>query len=191
MKIIMTGASALFSSLCIAAQVVFMGDGFVKGWDDAGKSAWRANFAEGRYAAANFGSDGETLASLAKKVENGNVDLAGAKVVVVAAGGEELKEPSLAAYSPLDAILDMQSLLGAIRKRNPSAKVVLNPVFPRGKTLNDPERRRGNATRGAFRGFNNAKDVLWCDVTSNLVDAEGSRRPELFAGRASRKPNCA
>ena len=85
-------------------------------------------------------------------------------------------------YSPLDAILDMQSLLGAIRTKNPAAKVIVNPVFPRGETLNDPERRRGNATRGAFRGFNNAKDVLWCDVTSNLVDEEGARKPKLFVG---------
>ena len=170
------------AALCIAAQIVFLGDGFVKGWNDAGKSVWDANFAQGRYAAANLGADGETLASLAKKVSDGAVDITDAKVVVIAAGGEELKEPSLAKYSPLDAILDMQALLDAIRKRNPSVKVVVNPVFPRGTTLNDPARRRGNATRGAFRGFNNAKDILWCDVTANLVDAEGARRPELFAG---------
>ena len=134
---------SLSAALCIAAQVVFMGDGFVKGWSDAGKSVWDANFAEGRYAAENLGADGETLASLAKKVADGAFNVSDAKVVVVAAGGEELKEPSLAVYSPLDAILDMQSLLDAIRAKNPSAKIIVSPVFPRGEALNDPERRRG------------------------------------------------
>ena len=84
---------SLSTALCIAAQIVFVGDGFVKGWSDAGKPVWDANFAEGRYAAANFGTDGETLTSLAKKVSDGVIDLSDVKAVVVAAGGEELKEP--------------------------------------------------------------------------------------------------
>ena len=170
--------------LCLAAApIVFLGDGFVKGWDDSGKSVWEAEFARNSaYGAENGGVDGETAASLAKRLTDGAVDLAGAKAVVIAVGGEDLKEPSLAVRSPLDVILDIQAIIGEIRKRNPEAKIVLNPVFPRGARLDDPERRRGNATRVAIRDFQNAKDILWCDVSIKLVDDAGALKPEMFAG---------
>mgnify|MGYP001197263255 CR=1 FL=1 len=166
------------AALCCAAQVVFLGDGFTKGWEKDGRSVWDAEFAAGKYEAANLGADGETSWSLLKRIDEGMLDKTGAKVIVVSVGGEDFKAEGLSA---LDLILDVQTLIAKIRERLPAAKIVLGPVFPRGAGFDDVRRRRGDASTVPIRDFQNAKDILWCDINSKLVNADGTLKPEMFA----------
>ena len=184
MKIIMTGACALFSSLCIAAQVVFLGDGYTKGLQN--DAAWRDGFAAGgRYEAANLAVDGETSGSLVKRVEGGLLDAVDAKAVVLAVGANDFRRDGIYA---LDLILNVQTILGDIRKKMPSAKVVLCPVWPQGDGFDDSLRRKGDATAVPIRDFQNATNILWCNVTSKFVKPDGSLAAEMYAGNERLSP---
>ena len=168
----------LSSALCLAAQVVFLGDGYTKGLQD--DAAWTDGFAAGgRYEAENLAADGETSESLIKRIDAGLVDGNDAKAIVLAVGANDFRREGVYA---LDLILNVQTLLGKFKEKMPSAKVVLCPVWPRGAGFDDPLRRKGDATAVPIRDFQNATNILWCDVTSKLVKPDGSLVAEMYAG---------
>ena len=170
--------TVLSAAFCIAAQVVFLGDGYTRGLSS--DAAWRDGFAAGgRYEASNLAADGETSASLLKRIDAGLLDGVDAKVAVVAVGANDFRDKGVYA---LDLVLGMQDILERLKKRLPGAKVVLCPVWPRGAGFGDVLRRKGDATAVPIRDFQNAKDVLWCDVTSKFVDKDGALVASMYAG---------
>ena len=74
----------------------------------------------------------------------------------------------------------VKAILETIRAKHPEAKVLLHPIFPRGKTAQDGARKRNEAVNAVIRGYADGKDVLWHDFNAKFLDEKGGMKPGLM-----------
>jgi beta-lactamase regulating signal transducer with metallopeptidase domain len=101
-------------------------------WPDRGKPVWDRAFADVK--AANFGAQGTSPRSLLWRMQNGELDGYRAKLIVVETGfcmGEAANAGNAGA-DPRAVFENCTPIFMEIAKRQPQAKVLVVPPFPRG-----------------------------------------------------------
>ena len=74
----------------------------------------------------------------------------------------------------------VKKILETLRAKHPEAKVLLHPIFPRGKTAQDGARKRNEAVNAIIRGYADGTDVLWHDFNAKFLDEKGGMKPGLM-----------
>ena len=74
----------------------------------------------------------------------------------------------------------VKKILETFRAKHPEAKVLLHPIFPRGKTAQDGARKRNEAVNAIIRGYADGTDVLWHDFNAKFLDEKGGMKPGLM-----------
>lgn len=149
------------------ARVVFLGGEtvarFGAGGPGAGAKVFRRTFAGAPYWAV--GVAGTNLTAGLKP-----------EAVVVCAGEDMLDGPAA------DAIAHVTGIVR--RAREGGARVVLCAMPPRGKTRDDPLRRKVALVNTQLRNFADGRNVLWADCGGRLLFPDGAYVPELQADGA-------
>ena len=156
-----------------AYDIVFLGDSITHFWETKGIDVWNANFTNAPYRALNCGFSADRTEHLIWRLRNGELDGLSPKAVVVMIGTNNTGHRPVEKESPLDTIVGIQAVLDEIKKRCPSSKVILHPIFPRGAATNDPARVRNDVINNAIKNFTDGKNVLWCDFNSKLLTDDG------------------
>ena len=161
---------AASSGVC---EIAFIGDSITHNWEKPGRDVWNANYTNAPYRAINFGISADRTENVLWRIRNGQLDGISPKAVVIMIGTNNTGHRSVEDERPLDTVLGVQSILEEVKKRLPSAVVILHPIFPRGATKDDPKRVRNDVVNAAIKGFADGEKVFWCDFNSLLLTEDG------------------
>ena len=82
--------------------------------------------------------------------------------------------------TPSGVAAGIKQLLADIREKQPGAKIVLCPVFPRGEKPTDKMRQQNAAVNAIIKNYADGKDVLWLDFTDKYLQADGTISKDLM-----------
>lgn len=153
-------------------DAVLLGDSITHFWDMAGKEEL-AKFRE-KMSVLPIGVAGDKTQHVLWRVENGDLDGYTARTVTLMIGTNNTSD------TPEDIAAGIRSILDAIALRQPKAKIVLMPIFPRGKWQNDKDRAKNDKVNALIRPFADGKRIVWFDFTQKFLSSDGKVRKDLM-----------
>lgn len=155
------------STLDRKVDIVLLGDSITHNWESAGK----ASLAELRktHSVLDLGYSGDVTQSLLWRIENGELSGYRAKCIVLMIGTNNTNANS----KPENTAAGVRRILDVIAEKQPSAKVLLLPIFPRGAGADDPKRVRNEEVNAIIRGFADGERVVWLDFNAKFLDEKG------------------
>ena len=153
------------------SAVVFLGDSITHNWESVGKTVWDKYFAGGPYHALQLGFSGDRTEHLLWRIDHGEFDGYETKAIVLAIGtnntGHEPHEP------PADTILGIKAVVDRLLEKQPRARVILHPIFPRGEFPDDPGRLQNAVVNREIVKLADGRRVVWCDFNSQFLLPDG------------------
>ena len=67
----------------------------------------------------------------------------------------------------------IKEILAVIAKKQPQAKVLLMPIFPRGETADDKKRVKNEEVNAIIKGYADGAKVIWLDFNAKFLDSTG------------------
>ena len=163
------------------AKVVFVGDSITHFWETSGNERLERYFGEGDLKMLNLGFSGDrTEHVLWRLTEGKELDGYEAKVVFLMIGTNNAGHFPFEEEPPADTVLGVYKVLKTIRAKQPTAKIVLTAIFPRGADASDACRRRNAVVNKEIQKFADGKDILWLDFTDQLMTLDGRLPREVF-----------
>ena len=162
-------------------DVVMLGDSIIHFWEWQHPESW-AKFTKGRKV-LNLGYGGDKTQTVLWRMEHGELDGYAAKCVVLMIG---TNNNSADDSDPAAVAEGVKKIVAGIRSRQPSAKVILHPIFPRGCSADSARhaaaRARNDKTNALLRQFAEEDGKLvWVDFNEKLTDASGWVPKSLMA----------
>ena len=157
-------------------DVVMLGDSITHFWENVAYwSCGRDVFEEmcEKYALLNLGYGGDRTESVLWRCENGELDGYKAKIVQIMIGTNNGDN------TPEDTALGIKKIIETVKSKQPQAKILLLPVFPRGKP-GDAHRVRVGKINEIIKGFADGKSVVWYDFTDRFLGPDGEFKPKLM-----------
>ena len=157
------------------------------GGEDRGKRVWDQAF--GSLKAANFGSEGTQSESLLWRMQNGELDGYEAKLVVlhgvgVRASAEANRSATLetnrSATARAEFVAGYARLIAEIRARQPQAKILILPPFPRGRLRREEWRTVADANAVAYRRLADDSTVFYANFGDRFFLPDGSHNQEMW-----------
>jgi lysophospholipase L1-like esterase len=161
-------------------ELVFLGDSITQDWEWSGPPEWR-DFAPawqrfyGDRHAVNLGFKGDTTASLLWRIRNGEVAGIAPKAAVVLIGANNLGK---AHWSAEDTVIGIDTVIDELRRRLPTAKILLLGVLPSERSAWVTE-TTGEINRMLAQHYKDARSVAFLDLTA-LFMRNGVLNHELF-----------
>ena len=163
------------------SRVVFIGDSITHFWETNGKTQWERYFAGEPYKALNLGTSGDrTEHVLWRLTEGKELDGYEAKVILLMIGTNNTGHFPFERETPIDTIEGVRKILKVIAEKQPNARIILQPIFPRGGTADDACRRRNDTVNKILQKSCDGKRVIWCDFSDKFLDAEGRLSLDIF-----------
>ena len=158
----------------------------ISGGVDRGKRVWDQAF--GSLKAANFGSGGTHFESLLWRMQNGELDGYQAKLVVLHGVGITSRGGKLIGNIGDQLIGDRQAefvagyarLIAEIRARQPQAKILILPPFPRGRLRREEWRTVADANAVAYRRLADDSTVFYANFGDRFFLPDGSHNQEMW-----------
>ena len=156
-----------------AVDVVLVGDSIIHFWEWKHAKNW-AKFTKGR-TVLNLGYGGDRTQNVIWRIEHGELDGYRAKNVVLMIGTNNNSSKD---SDPSNVAAAIEKIVSLIREKQPSAKLVLHPIFPRGASAQSERhaetRARNDKTNAILKEFAASRqDVVWVDFNDRLVDSSG------------------
>jgi len=152
-------------------DLVFFGDSITHNWDadDRAGAPGGACYRELQksYSILNIGYSGDQTQHLLWRGLNGELDGYRAKTVMLMIGTNN------AGDSAEDVARGIQAILELIAKKQPQAKTLLLPIFPRGASAEDKLRVKNEKTNAIIKGYADGEKVIWVDFNAKFLDAKG------------------
>lgn len=154
-------------------DLVMVGDSITQGWvDRTGRDVLKARF--GDLKVLSLGVSGNSVEDQLGTCLWGGLDGYRAKVVQVMIGTNNAGRDR-----PVRTADGIRQLLAVIRAKQPQARIVLIPIFPRG-TAGDRCRAENEQVNAIIRGFADGKTVVWKDFSGLWLDAAGNCTTNLM-----------
>jgi len=159
----------------------------ILGGVDRGKRVWDQAF--GSLKAANFGSQGTHSESLLWRMQNGELDGYEAKLVVLhGVGVKGISGGQMIGNIGDQPIGDRQAefvagyarLIAEIRARQPQAKILLLPPFPRGRLRREAWRTVADANAVVYRRLADDSTVFYANFGDRFFLPDGSHNQEMW-----------
>ncbi len=154
-------------------DIVFLGDSITDFFATRGAEPWDREIAP-LGSVADFGISGDRTQWLLWRVQHGELDGSGARVVVLMIGTN-----NLAAATPADVARGVAAVVAAVRERLPDATVVLNALLPRGAP-DDPLRAKLADVNARIQPLADGSRVRWLDVGPAFLAPDGTIPPALM-----------
>ena len=159
-------------------DLLMVGDSIVFGWSRVGQPVWDAYYGDRN--AVNIGSSGDRTYHMLWHFQNGGLDGMkdrNPKVVVVMIGTNNRGEPGAKGEDTAYGVL---ALLKEIHAKLPQSKILLMPIFPRGKTPADEGRLRNEPINRILHTYVDNKTVHWLDIGHVFLDDQGNLKTDLM-----------
>ena len=163
------------------AKVVFLGDSITHFWETNGKEQLARYYGTGDLKMLDLGFSGDRTEHVLWRLTVGKeLDGYEAKVVFLMIGTNNAGHFPFEKEPPIDTILGIREILRVIRTKQPTAKIVLTAIFPRGADANDGCRRRNEVVNRAIMSFADGKDIIWLDFNGQFMTLDGRLPREVF-----------
>lgn len=152
-----------------AFDLVFFGDSITHNWENQGKES----LAELRktYSVLDIGYRGDRTQHLLWRGEyGGELDGYTAKCVMLMIGTNNSRHDSAE-----DTAKGVKKILELVARKQPQAKTLLLPIFPRGDAK-DGGRATNEKVNAIIKGFADGKKVVWVDFNAKFLDANGDTK---------------
>ena len=162
-------------------DVVLLGDSIMHFWEWKHPKSW-AKFTKGR-TVLNLGYGGDKTQNLLWRMEHGELDGYTAKCIVLMIG---TNNNSANDSDPAAVAEGVKKVVAGIRSRQPRAKLILHPIFPRGRSADSARhaaaRQRNDRTNELLRKFAEEDgNLVYVDFNDKLVDESGWVPKSLMA----------
>ena len=149
-------------------DIVFAGDSITHNWEGPG----REQFAELRktYSILNLGYSGDCTEHLLWRLRNGELEGYRTKCVMLMIGTNNTGNRGGAAE---ETAAGVKAILGTLAEKQPQAKVLLLPIFPRGESAADKKRETNEKVNETIKGLADGKKVIWVDFNAKFLDEKG------------------
>jgi len=155
------------------AQVLFIGDSIVEGWDER---VWNEFFAP--YHPLRLGVGGDQTENVLHRIEQGELKHVAPKVVVLLIGTNNLGN---AGDTPESTACGVAAVVGAVRTRLPAARILLLGALPREQAPDAELRRAILALNRAIAPLGSDPLVHFLDLGGALLAADGTISTAIMA----------
>ena len=155
-------------------DAVFVGDSITHRWERSGgggEKVWAE--LKRKYTLLNLGIGGDGTQHVLWRLKYGELEGYRARLFVVMIGTNNRDRPEQVAQG-------VKEILATIRAKHPEAKILLHPIFPRGRTAQDGARKRNEAVNAIIRGYADGTNVLWHDFNAQFLDEQGNMKAGLM-----------
>ena len=144
-------------------DLVFCGDSITHNWEHRPDEYMKIT---NRYSVLNLGYGSDGVQNLLWRLENGELDGYAAKCVMVMVGtnGDD---------SPEDKAAGIRKVLDVIVAKQPRAKILLLPIFPRGAGPKDKRRQANDRVNAIIHEYADDERIIWVDFTPKFLDEKG------------------
>lgn len=154
-------------------DIVLVGDSIMHFWEWKCPKVWK-KFTAGR-TVLNLGYGGDRTQHVLWRIANGELDGYQAKCIVLMIGTNNNSSNAAKPENVADAI---RKIIAAIRVKQPGAKIILHPIFPRGRSphskMHAKARVRNEKTNVLLKRFADEDGkIVWVDFNDKLVDKSG------------------
>ena len=159
-------------------DLVFMGDSITHYWDVGEGIDTSTEIVDMRktYSILNCGYGCDTIRNLRWRAEHGELDGYKAKLVMLMIGTNDISMRTPAA----DVARQICEVVDVIRRKQPQAKILLLPIFPRGKTFEDRCYTTVREVNLIMDTVTFGPEVIRFSFSDQLVDEKGVTRAELY-----------
>gem|GEM_PF-866889 len=164
-------------------DLVLLGDSITQSWGGPKRSVWGPGAAAreeffGSYRHANFGISGDRTEHLLWRIDHGNFDKIAPRVIVVMIGTNNLS----VGHSPEQIAAGIGAVIDRLNAKTPRSQIVLVGVLPRGKTADDPFRKKVRALNALLGPFSENDRVTFADMSDLFLEEDRTARADLFGG---------
>lgn len=154
------------------SKVVFIGDSITHFWErwHFGFIQWEHYFKGEPYKALNLGFSADRTEHVLWRLDHGELDGYEAKAVVLMVGTNNLGHREEA---PIDTVLGIRRVVEKIREKQPTAKVILCGILPRGDGGNSSRAQKIARINRAISAFADGRSVVFCDFGDRMLTADG------------------
>ena len=154
-------------------DVVMLGDSIMHFWEWRHPASWAAFTAGRRVLNCGYGGDGTQ--HVLWRIAHGELDGYTARNVVLMIG---TNNNSAKSARPEDVAKGVEKIVAQVRVRQPRARIILHPIFPRGASAQSVRhaaaRARNDETNRLLKRFADAHpEIVWVDINAQLVDETG------------------
>ncbi|HEY3899993.1 MAG TPA: platelet-activating factor acetylhydrolase IB subunit [Chthoniobacter sp.] len=169
------------------AQLVFLGDSIMQGWEKSGREVWDKYW--GPLNAANFGVGGDRTEHVLWRLDHGNFDGLKPKEIVLMIGtnntghqGRPEKELDGAIYqcTAQQTAEGVKAIVDKLKEKCPGAKILLLAIFPRGATPADKMRQQNDETNAIIKNLADNKTVFYLDIGSKFLQPDGTLSKDIM-----------
>jgi lysophospholipase L1-like esterase len=156
-----------------SVDVVLLGDSIMHFWEWKQPESWK-RFAANR-TVLNLGYGGDRTQHVLWRIAHGELDGYDARHVVLMIG---TNNNSFKDSKPENVSGAIELIVSKIREKQPKAKIILHPIFPRGNSAQSVRhvdaRARNDRTNALLKQFADRDGkIIWIDFNDRLVDASG------------------
>lgn len=156
-----------------SVDVVLLGDSIMHFWEWKQPESWK-RFAANR-TVLNLGYGGDRTQHVLWRIAHGELDGYDARHVVLMIG---TNNNSFKDSKPENVAGAIELIVSKIREKQPKAKIILHPIFPRGNSAQSVRhvdaRARNDRTNALLKQFADRDGkIIWIDFNDRLVDASG------------------
>jgi len=152
-------------------ELVFIGDSITARWP---QEVLEARF--GKYRPINLGIGGDWIQNVLWRVQNGTLDKAAPKIVVLLIGTNNLTGK----FTPDEIAANISGLIQAIQTKTAQSKILLLGILPRGASIKDEINGAIRQTNTKLATLADNKQVFYLDVGDKLVEPDGSISPAVM-----------
>jgi lysophospholipase L1-like esterase len=150
-------------------DIVMVGDSITHHWERGPSRNAKANLKlKEKYSVLNLGYGGDRTGHVLWRLQNGELEGYKAKLFQIMIGTNNREK------HPKDVADATKKIIELIRSKHPESKIVLLPIFPRGKTPNDKLRVFNTKVNALTEKFADGENVIWVDFTHKFLDANGN-----------------
>jgi lysophospholipase L1-like esterase len=162
-------------------DVYFAGDSITRRWRATDYPQFLANWNENFYGwnAANFGWGGDTIQNILWRLQNGELEGARPKVIVLLAGTNNIGNVPASDARAADVVKGIKALLDTLRAKAPGATIIVMGILPRNDGANPTAVMPSiNKINEKIAALADGKTVRYLNINDKLADREG----KLFDG---------
>jgi lysophospholipase L1-like esterase len=148
-------------------DLLFLGDSITDNWRGPGKAVWAENFASLK--AANFGISGDRTEHVLWRLQNGELDGAHPKLVVLMIGTNNTRTNSAEEIAE-----GVTAVVKEIETKCPATKILLLGVFPRGEKPDVSARSKIKEINAIIAKLDDGSRVKYLDIGSKFLDPDGT-----------------
>lgn len=154
-------------------ELVFDGDSITDGWQGRGKEVWAKNFADRR--AFDFGISGDRTQHVLWRLDKGQVDGLDPKLVAIMIGTN-----NLGSHSAEQIAEGITAVVKEYQKRCPNAVILLQGVFPRAQSPQDPARAKIKDINQRISALGDGQKVIYVDFGDKFLEPDGTMSAEIM-----------